>query len=59
VIRGLGINLHNNRMGISGFAQWYPFGVGIRYQKQDETAQFRFQIEERSDHLTADSLMII
>jgi len=46
-IEGLGINLHNNRMGISGFAEWYPFGVGDRYQKQDETAQFRFVIEER------------
>lgn len=47
-IDGLGINLHNNRMGISGFARWYPFGVGDRYQKQDETCQFRFVIEERS-----------
>jgi len=47
-IDGLGINLHNNRMGISGFAKWYPFGVGDRYQKQDETCQFRFVIEERS-----------
>ena len=46
MIDGLGINLYNNRMGISGFAQWYPFGVGNRYQKQDETAQFRFMIKE-------------
>ena len=46
MIGGMGINLHNNRMGISGFAEWYPFGVGSRYQKQDETAQFRFAIEE-------------
>lgn len=46
-IAGLGINLHNNRMGISGFAEWYPFGVGDRYQKQDETGQFRFVIEEQ------------
>jgi len=47
-IDGVGINLHNNKMGISGFAMWYPFGVGDRYQKQDETCQFRFVIEERS-----------
>ena len=47
MIDGVGINLHNNRMGISGFAQWYPFGVGGRYQEQDETGQFRFVIEER------------
>ena len=47
VIDGLGLNLHNNRIGISGFPQWYPFGLGERYQKKDETMQFRFVIEER------------
>jgi len=47
-IDGMGINLHNNKMGISGFAMWYPFGVDERYQKQDETCQFRFVIEEQS-----------
>jgi hypothetical protein len=29
------------------FSHRYPFGLGERYQKQDETAQFRFVIEER------------
>ena len=47
MIDGLGFNLHNNRFAISGFPQWYPFGIGENYQKQDETAQFRFSIEER------------
>ena len=46
-IDGLGINLFNNRLGISGFPQWYPFGLGDRYQARDETTQFRFVIEER------------
>jgi hypothetical protein len=59
MIHGVGINLHNNRMGISGFAQWYPFGVGSRYQKQDETAQFRFVIEERLDHVEVDTSFLI
>ena len=48
MIEGLGINMHTNRMGTSGFAEWYPFGVGAAYQKQDETCQFRFVIEEKS-----------
>ena len=48
MIAGLGFNLYNNRMGISGYAEWYPFGVGDRYQKEDETALFRFRIEEKS-----------
>ena len=47
MIDGMGINLHNNKMGISGFAQWYPFGVGRLYQGQDESAKFRFVLEER------------
>ena len=47
MIDGFGINLFNNRLGISGFPQWYPFGLGERYQKKDETTQFRFVIEER------------
>ena len=47
MIDGLGINLHQNRMTISGFPQWYPIGVGALYQKKDETTQFRFVIEER------------
>ena len=47
MIDGLGFNLHNNRFTISGFPQWYPFGVGGLYQKHDETTQFRFVLEER------------
>ena len=47
MISGLGLTLHHNRMDISGFPQWYPFGVGERYQKQDETTSFRFVLEER------------
>jgi hypothetical protein len=47
MIDGFGINMHNNRFTISGFPQWYPFGVGDRYQKEDETMKFRFLIEER------------
>ena len=46
-IDGLGFNLHANRFEISGFPQWYPFGVGDQYQQQDETTQFRFVVEER------------
>ena len=46
MIDGMGFNLHANRFEISGFAQWYPFGVGDQYQQQDETTQFRFVIEE-------------
>ena len=47
MIDGLGVTLHTNIFGISGFPQWYPFGVGDRYQAEDETAKFRFVIEER------------
>lgn len=48
MIDGMGVNLHSNRFTISGFPQWYPFGVGDRYQKQDDTTQFRFVIEEKT-----------
>lgn len=47
MIDGMGVNLHANRFTISGFPQWYPFGVGDLYQKQDETTQFRFVLEEK------------
>jgi hypothetical protein len=48
MIDGMGINMLANRFTISGFPQWYPFGVpGVNYQQQDETMQFRFSIEER------------
>ena len=56
----MALQLHNNRMGISGFAQWYPFGIkgdggaqskkkggGGPYQKADENMLFRFKIVER------------
>ena len=47
MIDGVGINLHANRFTISGYPQWFPFGIGERYQSQDENVQFRFVIEER------------
>ena len=48
MIDGMGINMLSNRFTISGFPQWFPFGVpGVNYQQQDETMQFRFAIEER------------
>ena len=46
MIEGMGINLHSNRFTISGFAQWYPFGVADRFQSQDCEETFRFVIEE-------------
>ena len=47
MIDGLGINLHANLFTISGYPQWYPFGVvGVNYQEADETTQFRFSVEE-------------
>ena len=36
-----------NLFEISGFPQWYPFGVGDRHQQEDATEQFRFVFEER------------
>ena len=48
MIDGMGINMLANRFTISGYPQWFPFGVpGLNYQEQDETMQFRFAIEER------------
>jgi hypothetical protein len=47
MIAGMGFNLHANLFTISGFPQWYPFGIGARYQVQDATEQFRFVIEEQ------------
>ena len=41
---GMAINLYNNLMPISGFAQWYPFGVGDFYQEADESMSFRFRL---------------
>ena len=47
-IDGFGFNLHGNLFGISGFPQWYPFGVpGKNYQQQDKDTQFRFSVEEK------------
>lgn len=45
-IAGMAFNLYNNLMPISGFAQWYPFGVGEWYQKQDEISTFRFLLHD-------------
>lgn len=41
---GVAVSLQQNLMPISGFAQWFPFGVGKDYQKQDEMASFRFSV---------------
>ena len=41
-IAGISMSLVQNLMPISGFAQWYPFGTGDTYQKQDEASRFRF-----------------
>ena len=46
VIAGAGIRLHANLFDISGFPQWYPFGVGDQFQEEDANEQFRFVIEE-------------
>ena len=42
-ILGMAINLYNNLMPISGFAEWYPYGTGKFYQKADEAMSFRFR----------------
>ncbi len=49
MLDGMAINLHQNFFGISGFPQWFPFGVGDRYQKDDEHLQFRFAIAEEEE----------
>lgn len=41
---GMAFNLYNNLMPISGFAQWYPFGTGKFYSKEDESMSFRFRL---------------
>lgn len=41
---GMALNLYNNLMPISGYAQWYPFGTGEFYQKEDESMSFRFRL---------------
>jgi hypothetical protein len=45
-ISGMAFNLYNNLMPISGFNQWYPFGVGEFYQQNDTASLFRFKIQE-------------
>jgi hypothetical protein len=48
MIDGVGISLYANLFTISGYPQWYPFGiVGSNYQEADETTLFRFSIEEK------------
>jgi hypothetical protein len=48
MIDGVGISLYANMFTISGYPQWYPFGiVGSNYQEADETTLFRFSIEEK------------
>lgn len=43
-VTGMALSLVHNLMPISGFPQWYPFGVGSAYQKQDEASKFRFVV---------------
>jgi len=43
-VSGVAVSLVQNLMPISGYAQWYPFGVGENYQKQDENSIFRFKV---------------
>eukprot|EP00662_Eupelagonemidae_sp_cell21_P031234 gene31234-17669_t len=49
MVDGMAMSLHQNLMPISGFAQWYPFGTGKYYQRQDEQSLFRFVVREQSD----------
>jgi len=44
LVGGMAFSLQHNLMPISGFAQWYPFGVGNYYQRQDEASLFRFEL---------------
>ena len=46
LVEGMAFSLQQNLMPISGFAQWYPFGVGDAYQAQDEAALFRFELRD-------------
>ena len=46
LVEGVAFSLQQNLMPISGFAQWYPFGVGAAYQAQDEAALFRFELRD-------------
>jgi hypothetical protein len=43
-VSGAAVSLYQNLMPISGFAQWYPFGVGSRYNGVDEASVFRFTV---------------
>ena len=43
-ISGVSASLVQNLMPISGFPQWYPFGVGSDYQAEDENSIFRFEL---------------
>jgi len=46
-VTGMAFNLLNNMMPISGFNQWYPFGTGEFYQKNDTASRFRFRLYEQ------------
>ena len=46
-VSGTAVSLVQNLMPISGFAQWYPFGVGDRYNRADQDAAFRFELKIR------------
>jgi hypothetical protein len=43
-VSGTAVSLYQNLMPISGFAQWYPFGVGESYNTADQNSVFRFRL---------------
>ena len=43
-VAGMAVSLLHNLMPISGYNQWYPFGVGEYYQSEDESSAFRFTV---------------
>lgn len=43
-VSGTAVSLLQNLMPISGFAQWYPFGVGEHYNQADQNSAFRFKL---------------
>ena len=65
-VGGMALQLHANRMGISGFPQWYPFGIKSShpllkpgsYQKADENMLYRVVIREQKQNSTADGVNI-
>ena len=48
MIGGMGIKLHSNRFTISGFAQWYPFGIGGSFSHKIPRSNFVLSLKRRS-----------